>query len=74
MNTYILTFKVPYGLYTSVVVASNEDKAIELGLKSLMQDAHTLYDEEDVTTDIIKLPLTPNNTKEEVLYINGWEE
>lgn len=74
MNTYIVKFKVPYGKHICLVTSNDDINALDLALHELYSKHYTIYSNEDVDSEIIKLPLKSESNKEEVLFIDGYEE
>lgn len=74
MNVYKVTFIVPYGKHICIVVANNNINALDLALYELHAKYQTIYDEEDIDKEVEELPLLPKNNKEEVIFIDGYEE
>lgn len=74
MNVYKVTFKVPYGTHICIVVANDNFKALNLALRELHEEYQTIYDDKDIDNDIEELPLLPKNDKEEVIFVDGYEE
>lgn len=74
MNVYKVTFKVPYGTHICIVVANNNINALDLALYELHAKHQTIYNEEDIYKEVKELSLLPKNDKEEVIFIDGYEE
>lgn len=74
MNVYKITFCVPYGKHICIVVANNGINALDLALYKLHAVHQTFYNNEDIDKNVEELPLLSKNDKEEVIFIDGYEE
>lgn len=72
MKVYKVTFIVPYGKHICIVSANNNIKALTLALSKL--ENITIYHKNDINSNAEELPLLPKNDKEEVIFIDGYEE
>lgn len=74
MNVYKVILKVPYGKHICIVTSNNDIDALDLALHELYSTCQTIYNNEDIDSYIEELPLLSNNNKEEVIFIDGYEE
>lgn len=74
MNVYSVTLTVYYGKYICIVTSNNYTDALNLALHELQSNPKTLYDNEVIGTYVEELHLLPKDNKEEVVFIDGYEE
>lgn len=74
MNVYKVTFTVHYGRHICIVIANNNINALDLALNKLYSTHQTIYDIKDIDSDVEELSLLSKNNKEEVIFIDGYEE